>query len=170
MGDPTKLLGRKKRRRQDRAKEIDKEKKKLQDQVSRPWASQRREPGGTGSRCLVVGCRLFAERVLFDRLWQVNSLQQDLRRAKAEAEAAIRTLRREEGTTLAETTRLAAVLELKQKEGRLLVLQTKILRRTLRDLVSGTVQARWHRPSRANQGVARINSRGPCSACLRMEV
>lgn len=75
-------------------------------------------------------------------LWQVNSLQQDLRRAKAEAEATLRTLRREEGTTLAETTRLAAVLELKQKEGRLLVLQTKILRRTLRDLVSGTVQAR----------------------------
>lgn len=37
MGDPTKLLGRKKRRRQDRAKEIDKEKKKLQDQVGRPW-------------------------------------------------------------------------------------------------------------------------------------
>jgi hypothetical protein len=141
MGDPTKLLGRKKRRRQDRAKEIDKEKKKLQDQVRRPGASERIGPGGMDIRCLVVGCASFA-KLLYRVLWQVNSLQQDLRRAKAEAEATLRTLRREEGTTLAETTRLAAVLELKQKEGRLLVLQTKILRRTLRDLVSGTVQAR----------------------------
>jgi DNA repair exonuclease SbcCD ATPase subunit len=63
---------------------------------------------------------------------EVAKLQRCLRQNKRSAEQEVRSLRRELEAAKEERTRLGAVFEVKEKEARLQLLQTKILKRTLR--------------------------------------